>query len=95
MKPPPQPGNDQSMSDCATEPQRKKIQLRPVTGTLSQPKTAEDSGSIKYTSNGHDANTPKLTLSDPFETKKDEWVCPAGQDGSGRTALHDKFKGRY
>jgi pSer/pThr/pTyr-binding forkhead associated (FHA) protein len=35
MKPPPQPGNDQSMSDCATEPQRKKIQLRPVTGTLA------------------------------------------------------------
>jgi hypothetical protein len=102
MRPPPQPDNDQSMSNCATEPQRKKIQLGPVKGTLavlqrasSQPKTANYSDSTKSPINGNDANTPQLVISDPFETKKDEWVCPSGQDGSGRTALHDKFKGRY
>jgi hypothetical protein len=100
MRPPPQPDNDQSMSNCATEPQRKKIQLGPVKGTLavlqrasSQPTNYSDS--TKSTINGNDANTPQLVISDPFETKKDEWVCPSGQDGSGRTALHDKFKGRY
>jgi len=27
--------------------------------------------------------------------KEDLWKAPADQDGSGRTALNDKFKGRY
>lgn len=96
MRPPSQPVDDQSMSNCETEHQRKKIHLGPVIGTLaalqracSQPKTAEGSKSTKST------KTPKVTSLDPFETQKDEWVCPTGQDGSGRTALHDKFKGRY
>lgn len=31
----------------------------------------------------------------PLETEIDEWNAPIDQDGSGRTALHDKFKGRY
>ena len=30
-----------------------------------------------------------------MEKQKDEWKAPIDQDGSGRTALHDKFKGRY
>ena len=31
----------------------------------------------------------------PFDPRKDEWTAPKDQDGSGRTSLHDKFKGRY
>jgi hypothetical protein len=27
--------------------------------------------------------------------QKDVWTAPTDQDGSGRTSLHDKFKGRY
>ena len=30
-----------------------------------------------------------------MDTKKDEWVAPKGQDGSGRTKLNEKFAGRY
>jgi pSer/pThr/pTyr-binding forkhead associated (FHA) protein len=30
-----------------------------------------------------------------FDGKKDEWVAPTGQDGSGRTKLNEKFAGRY
>lgn len=37
-------------------------------------------------------NTPSATV---FDSRKDEWRAPKDQDGSGRTSLHDKFKGRY
>lgn len=30
-----------------------------------------------------------------FDLKTDKWKAPAGQDGSGRTKLNDKFAGRY
>ena len=30
-----------------------------------------------------------------FDAKKDVWVTPIGQDGSGRTKLNEKFGGRY
>ena len=30
-----------------------------------------------------------------YDPRKDEWSAPKDQDGSGRTALHDKFKGKY
>ena len=89
------------------EPTRKKIQLEPVHGTLAllyqaaaQPKASKNLSfkkSSPCTSTGHDDtnNRPKMASSDPFVTKNDEWKAPVGQDGSGRTALHDKFKGRY
>jgi hypothetical protein len=30
-----------------------------------------------------------------IDDKKDVWVAPQGQDGSGRTKLNEKFGGRY
>mmetsp|Transcript_49094 Transcript_49094/g.53002 ORF Transcript_49094/g.53002 Transcript_49094/m.53002 type:complete len:600 (-) Transcript_49094:1996-3795(-) len=30
-----------------------------------------------------------------IDLKKDEWMAPKGQDGSGRTKLNEKFAGRY
>jgi pSer/pThr/pTyr-binding forkhead associated (FHA) protein len=39
------------------------------------------------------SNDDSATLS--FDPRKDEWNAPSDQDGSGRTSLHDKFKGRY
>jgi hypothetical protein len=30
-----------------------------------------------------------------FDSKKDTWVAPKGQDGSGITKLNAKFHGRY
>jgi hypothetical protein len=41
-------------------------------------------------------DTQSQSLSAPsFDPRKDEWSAPKDQDGSGRTSLHDKFKGRY
>jgi hypothetical protein len=34
-------------------------------------------------------------LDSGFDIKKDEWKAPAGQDGSGKTKLNEKFAGRY
>mmetsp|Transcript_19864 Transcript_19864/g.35930 ORF Transcript_19864/g.35930 Transcript_19864/m.35930 type:complete len:639 (-) Transcript_19864:3-1919(-) len=93
-----------------TKPQKKKKQMGPmrppvnVQGTLaalkqavSQSTPAPDSGSSSSQPNGNDAHSQKKTavVSDPFGSRKDEWKAPVGQDGSGRTALHEKFKGRY
>ncbi|KAL3792201.1 hypothetical protein ACHAW5_004076 [Stephanodiscus triporus] len=62
-----------------------------TTGWLAQ-KTPD---SAPHTNNEQDNNTQRVTSLNPFESKKDEWKAPSGQDGSGRTALHEKFKGRY
>jgi pSer/pThr/pTyr-binding forkhead associated (FHA) protein len=41
-------------------------------------------------------DTQSQSLSAPsFDPRKDEWSAPKDQNGSGRTSLHDKFKGRY
>ena len=63
----------------------------PVQGTLA---------ALKHSSAAPRTNAIALkpTESDVtlnMEKQKDEWKAPIDQDGSGRTALHDKFKGRY
>ncbi|KAL7529060.1 hypothetical protein ACHAXR_007957 [Thalassiosira sp. AJA248-18] len=84
--------------------QKKKTQLGPrrppvnVQGTLaalkqagSQPTQAPASHPVSQSSGKKRAPM----VSNPSDPQKDEWKAPVDQDGSGRTALHDKFKGRY
>ena len=53
------------------------------------------------TANNNDLRVKKQKTSNngmsttTFDPRKDEWNAPTDQDGSGRTSLHDKFKGRY
>jgi len=63
---------------------------RATTGSRSESSSSHPSG--------HNSAPPpknKAVISDPFDSRKDVWNAPVDQDGSGRTALHDKFKGRY
>lgn len=88
-----------------TKPPKKKKPIGParpsanIQGTLAALRHAgTDYGSepsAPRTGNGNDGVSQKKTATDPFDPRQDEWQAPVGQDGSGRTALHDKFKGRY
>lgn len=64
--------------------------LATLTQAVSRPKLASTGASTQRSE-----KTTKATVSTPFDSRKDEWKAPSGQDGSGRTALHDKFNGRY
>ena len=83
-------------------PPKKKRQLGPMRppqtatgtqGTLAAFKqfssTSNTAKKQKKTSNNDSSTTTS------FDPRKDEWSAPSDQDGSGRTSLHDKFKGRY
>ena len=69
--------------------------MRPVQGTLAALKQASSKPSTSSTQSTRQKN-PNV-VANPFDQKKDTWQAPVGQDGSGRTSLHehDKFKGRY
>ena len=43
----------------------------------------------------HSQDTQQNSTALPFDSRKDEWTAPKDQDGSGRTSLNEKFKGRY
>ena len=85
-------------------PQRKKRQLGPMRppqtaagtqGTLAALKQFT-SHSNEASNNSHHAKKQKKSNDNSkFDPRKDEWNAPSDQDGSGRTSLHDKFKGRY
>ncbi|KAK1743586.1 FHA domain-containing protein [Skeletonema marinoi] len=84
--------------------QRKKRQLGPMRppqtaagtqGTLAALKQFT-SHSNEASNNSHHAKKQKKSNDNSkFDPRKDEWNAPSDQDGSGRTSLHDKFKGRY
>ena len=106
MMPPPKPvdtkSNDEqsSMSPPAVQkdvpPKKKKIKgpQRPpsnIQGTLAA-LTHEADSRTGATSTDSQQKKKTQVISNP---KEDMWKAPADQDGSGRTALNDKFKGRY
>jgi len=107
MMPPPPPTQSLENTTAAGPPQKKQKQMGPrrppvnVQGTLaalmSRPTTSAPDSRSNNGNAANDATLQKKTpvVSDPFELQKDEWNAPVGQDGSGRTALHEKFKGRY
>lgn len=43
----------------------------------------------------HDNEPLDSTNQNNVDQKIDEWVAPSNQDGSGKTKLNDKFRGRY
>jgi pSer/pThr/pTyr-binding forkhead associated (FHA) protein len=92
-KPTPEGNLTSSVLSDAPEPQKKKTigpSRPPVQGTLAALKQAS-----LPRSNEAKLQTTESAVMTPVETQKDEWKAPIDQDGSGRTALHDKFKGRY
>ncbi|KAL3799296.1 hypothetical protein HJC23_013021 [Cyclotella cryptica] len=67
-----------------------------VVGTLAALHQAIHPQTNKEKSTPLDPTNKEKKLSAPiFDPRKDEWKAPLNQDGSGRTSLHDKFKGRY
>lgn len=83
------------------EPAPKRRQIGPsrptAMGTLAVLQHAEKSQSSDKShimSKAHTESKNKSTAL-AFDPRKDEWSAPKDQDGSGRTSLHDKFKGRY
>mmetsp|Transcript_13944 Transcript_13944/g.21268 ORF Transcript_13944/g.21268 Transcript_13944/m.21268 type:complete len:502 (+) Transcript_13944:71-1576(+) len=64
------------------------------------PALAKESSSESSQQNEHSKSTKTLkgdvcVPSSFGDKEKDVWRIPVGQDGSGRTKLNDKFKGRY
>ncbi|KAL7483214.1 hypothetical protein ACHAW6_008932 [Cyclotella cf. meneghiniana] len=99
-------GNQQTLSHSRAESRaptstKNKRQVGPsrpstVFGTLAALQQAIHPQSNKEKSSLSTQPTTKTKLSAPiFDPRKDEWKAPTNQDGSGRTSLHDKFKGRY
>jgi len=75
------------------QPRKVKGPVRPPQGTLS---VLAQSGRGKQDDNKNSEKVvPKSNNADSFNSKKDEWVAPKGQDGSGITKLNAKFQGRY
>ncbi|KAL9188345.1 hypothetical protein ACHAXT_006723 [Thalassiosira profunda] len=73
-------------------PARVQGTLAALTQAMSQPAQAREQPNQSASQQGG-TNAQKPAVA--FDPKKDVWQAPADQDGSGRTALHDKFKGRY
>ena len=104
MMPPPNHVDDKSNDELSlmlpppkvkkdVPPQKKKHigPRRPpsnIQGTLAALTQTSKTGATST-----DSQQKKKTLI--TNTKEDLWKAPADQDGSGRTALNDKFKGRY
>lgn len=92
---PPVDGTSSVLSN-APELQKKKKTIGPsrppVQGTLAALRQAS---STPRSNEVTALQTTESVVMAPVETQKDEWKAPINQDGSGRTALHDKFKGRY
>lgn len=61
------------------------------TGTLAYLASSSTAGDRCVIAEGKKEKSADAWL----ESKKDEWRAPAGQDGSGKTKLNDKFAGRY
>jgi hypothetical protein len=61
------------------------------TGTLAYLAASSTAGGRSVIAEGNKEKSADAWL----ESKKDEWRAPAGQDGSGKTKLNDKFAGRY
>lgn len=77
----------------------KKRQIGPsrptAMGTLAALQQAANSQPTKSSNKSQHHTNNQNTLAPEFDPRKDEWSAPKDQDGSGRTSLHEKFKGRY
>ncbi|KAL7529648.1 hypothetical protein ACHAWF_003065 [Thalassiosira exigua] len=97
----PPPGSARNVREIGS-PGKKMKQIGPmrpparVQGTLAALKQAvsqpADSRPKQLPSNEKNKTS---AVPKKFDPRKDEWKAPCDQDGSGRTSLHDKFKGRY
>ena len=96
----PSSSNTMTQGDRNTTPEPSS--KRPITAshpsstlsTLAALRQASHSQSKANTSED-EAKTQSSSIAVSFNHRKDEWSAPKDQDGSGRTALNDKFKGRY
>jgi pSer/pThr/pTyr-binding forkhead associated (FHA) protein len=85
------------------EPQSKRVRVLGPTMPCPATKGAVPTGTLAFIATsskiaGQSAPTEAKTaevVDSGFDSKTDQWKAPAGQDGSGRTKLNEKFAGRY
>lgn len=73
---------------------RRKGPQRPPQGTLSFLSSSADKHSSKAQISPNEASKTGA-VHGILDSKKDQWVAPSNQDGSGITKLNAKFNGRY
>jgi len=92
MPPPPKVNKDvKPQKKMHIGPRRPPSNIQGTLAALTQTSSVSES---RTGATSTDSQQKKKTqvISNP---KEDLWKAPADQDGSGRTALNDKFKGRY
>jgi len=97
MRPPEHKAASSEASQTATETKSQIKTNISAQGTLAALQHVVNVSSDSLSSNqSHNKQQKKhQPTAKPFDPRKDEWSAPKDQDGSGRTSLHDKFKGRY
>ncbi|KAL7471348.1 hypothetical protein ACHAXS_011652 [Conticribra weissflogii] len=93
MRPPGHESASSEVTQTASESKPRKKANIASHGTLAALQHV-----VNVASDAHSSTQQQMKsqpIAKPFDPRKDEWSAPKDQDGSGRTSLHDKFKGRY
>jgi pSer/pThr/pTyr-binding forkhead associated (FHA) protein len=72
-----------------------KHKIGPGVGTLAALQQAVNATSQAPKDKSNPSRQNDDVAAPTFDPCEDTWSAPKDQDGSGRTSLHDKFKGRY
>jgi hypothetical protein len=93
-KPPSQLAPSSAIAVAPKSSSQKQAGTLSFLNQISSVNTSKDNKNTTAKGSKHNIPNPSRPCADT-DTKKDEWVAPKGQDGSGRTKLNEKFAGRY
>jgi pSer/pThr/pTyr-binding forkhead associated (FHA) protein len=91
--PPPQPTPSSAVAPKSSS--QKQAGTLSFLNQISAVNTSKDNTNSTTKGSKHSNKPNPSQPRTGMDTKKDEWVAPKGQDGSGRTKLNEKFAGRY